>query len=91
MRCIAQYEDILCELSHEVKRTGNLSPEISDEVLEILEKIPSQDYIEDLDAVRATLVDQRPTINPSRKRSAKTVLARRSSTAKKKPGRKSSR
>jgi hypothetical protein len=50
MRCIAQYEDTLCELSHQVKRTGDLSPEISDELREILEQIPSHDYVLDLDA-----------------------------------------
>jgi len=91
MRCIAQYEDALCGLSHEVKRTGTFSPEISDEVREILEKIPSHDYVMDLDAVRAVLAEPRPSRGYSKK-STKPVASRKSpSVANKKSGRKSSR
>ena len=89
MRCIAQYEDALCGLSHEVKRAGAFSPEISDEVREILEKIPSHDYVMDLDAVRAALSESRTS---NSKKSAKSTTSRKSaSAAKKKSRRKSSR
>ena len=57
MRCIAQYEDRLCELSHELKQEGGLSAEISDEVRGILDKVPSHEYMLDLDAVRTALVE----------------------------------
>jgi hypothetical protein len=89
MRCIAQYEDALCGLSQEVKRAGAFSPEIRDEVREILEKIPSHDYVMDLDAVRAALSESKPS---SSKKSARSTISRKSpSAAKKKSGRKSSR
>jgi hypothetical protein len=92
MRCIAQYEDALCGLSHEVKQAGAFSPEISDEVREILEKIPSHDYVMDLDAVRAALSESKPSKTSSSTNSASSATSRKSpSVAKKKSGRKSSR
>jgi hypothetical protein len=92
MRCIAQYEDVLCELSHEVKRTGDLSPGISNELHEILEKIPSHDYVLDLEAARAALVKLQPSTKSSPKKSAKSVPVRKRYTvAKKKSGGKLSR
>jgi hypothetical protein len=92
MRCIAQYEDALCELSHEVKRTGKLSPQIGDELREILEQIPSHDYVIDLDAVRATLPGPKPLKKHVSRKLAKHVPARKSSAVgKKKPGRKPSK
>jgi hypothetical protein len=92
MRCIAQYEDALCELSHEVKWTGDLSPEISDELREILETIPSHDYVLDLDAVRVILIEPHTPMKSGSRTSAKSVPFRKSPTVgKKKSGRKSSR
>jgi hypothetical protein len=67
-------------------------PEISDELREILEKIPSRDYVLDLGAVRAALVEPQPSTKSSPKKSAKPVPVRkRSSVAKKKSGRKISK
>jgi hypothetical protein len=57
MRCITQYEDALCSLSHELKGTGTFSEEASEELRDILEKIPSHDYLVDLDAVRDILTE----------------------------------
>jgi hypothetical protein len=93
MRCIAQYEDALCGLSHEVKRAGAFSPEISDEVREILDKIPSHDYVMDLDAVRAALSGSKPSKKTlDSNEPAKAATSRKSPpVAKKKSGRKSSR
>jgi hypothetical protein len=91
MRCIAQYEDVLCGLSHETKRTGNLSLEMSAELGEILEKIPSHDYLQDLEAVRETLVIPRRSTKSRTNKLAKSMQSSHRSTFKKKLGRKSSR
>ena len=67
-------------------------PEISDELREILEKVPSHDYVLDLDAVRATFVEPQPSMKSGPKKSAKPVPVRKRSTvAKKKSGRKISK
>jgi hypothetical protein len=55
VRCIAQYEDVLCEITHSMKQSGELLPPLNRELNEILKKIPSHAYLSDLDAVRATL------------------------------------
>jgi hypothetical protein len=60
MRCIAQYEDALCELAHEVKRTGTLSPEATNTLRDILESIPTHDFVLDLDAVSDMLAPSLP-------------------------------
>jgi hypothetical protein len=66
VQCIARYEDSLCELSHEAKPSGRLSPQASEELRLMLEKIPSHDYLLDLDAVRELLQKQ-----PSSKKASK--------------------
>jgi hypothetical protein len=48
-------------------------PEISDELRELLKKIPSHDYVLDLDAVRAALVEPQPSTKSSPKKLAKSV------------------
>ena len=55
VRCIAQYEDVLCEITHSMKQSGELLPPLIRELDEILYKIPSHAYLSDLDAVRAIL------------------------------------
>ncbi len=55
VRCIAQYEDVLCEITHEAKRTGELSPKLNRELGKLLDKIPSEAYVSDLNAVRTVL------------------------------------
>jgi hypothetical protein len=92
MRCITQFEDALCELSHELEGTNGLSPEAGQELRDILEKIPSHDYLIDLESVRAMLAAPAPPKRSSSKRTAKPSTVRKSSiAAKKKSGRKSSR
>jgi hypothetical protein len=68
MRCITQFEDALCELSHELKGTSALSPEASGELRDILEKVPSHDYLVDLDSVRAILCEPAPLKRSSSKK-----------------------
>ncbi len=89
MRCIAQYEDALCELSHQLKGASVLSAEADEELREILEKIPSHDYLVDLDSVRAILPV--PAARSSSEKASKTTRVRSGSTAAKKSGRKSSK
>ena len=81
MRCIAQYEDALCELSHELRNAGALSSAATEELRDILEKIPSHDYLVDLDSVRAILAEQRPSKSSSSKKSAKSVTVRKNFSA----------
>jgi hypothetical protein len=82
MRCISQYEDALCELSHEVKQAGGLSPDLTDEILSTLEKLPSHDYLMDLDALRDTLAESADgsKTKPERKLPKATKLPRRKSS-----------
>jgi hypothetical protein len=92
MRCITQYEDALCELSHELKGASALSPEASEELRDILEKIPSHDYLIDLESVRAILAEPTLPKRYSSKKAAKSATVRKSSVAaKKKSGCTSSR
>ena len=56
VRCIAQYEDVLCEITHEMKQSSKLSPRLSRELYAILDKIPSHAYLSDLNAVRDILL-----------------------------------
>jgi len=92
MRCISQYEDILCELSHEAKRAGDLSPEISEELRGILEKIPAHEYVLDLEAVKGALVEPHTSRRVGSRKPAESAPVRKSPTpAKKKSRRASSR
>lgn len=81
MRCIGQYEDALCELSHEIKKIGGLSPETGDELREILGKIPSHDFLLDLDAVKNSLRVENSTIKSSSRKVAKAAAISNRSTA----------
>jgi hypothetical protein len=91
MRCIAQHEDALCELSHETRRTGSLSAETSDELRRILERLPAEDYVIDVDAVRAVLGEPRRAMMIESKSSLKTSTDRQGSGVVKKTGRKPSK
>ena len=90
MRCIAQYEDVLCELSHELKRSGSLSAQTSEELHEILEKIPSHDYLMDLESARAILAAPGSSKRPSLRKPAKVTTVRKSSVVARKKVRRSS-
>lgn len=90
VRCIAQHEDALCELSHEVKQSGVLSEETKLALDVLLKKIPSQEYVHDLDAVTVLLTgSSQPTSSASMKK-ATSAPARTRVAAKKSSGRKSS-
>jgi hypothetical protein len=92
IRCIAQYEDALCELSHELKGARSLSVEASKELRGILGKIPSHDYLIDLESVKAILPEPAPSKRSSPKKAAKSArLGKGSAAARKKSRRKSSR
>jgi hypothetical protein len=92
IRCIAQYEDTLCELAHEAKRIGELSPEMTEDLREVLEKIPSHDYMLDLVALEAAIVERRPAKKSGTKKTTGAVPVRKRSTvARKQSGRQSSR
>jgi hypothetical protein len=82
MRRITQYEDALCELSHELKKSRVLSQEIRGELRDLLERIPSHDFIMDLESLKETLPASVPPTN-----SEKLAMSGCSSSiAKKKPG-----
>jgi hypothetical protein len=75
IRCIGQFEDSLCELSHEVRQSGEMSPEGISELRTILENIPGHDYVQDLDAVRIALGELRRPAKASAKTSSKSAPA----------------
>jgi|GEM_PF-4254647 len=80
MRRITQYEDALCELSHELKSSRFLSDETSEELRDLLDKIPSHDFMMDIESLKATLPASVPPLNPEKS----VKPARRSPAAKKK-------
>jgi hypothetical protein len=71
MRCIAQYEDVLCELSHEIRTAGRVSNQASAELRSIVNNLPSEDYMHDLNSVRAIFVEVKPSKPSSLKRKKK--------------------
>jgi DNA repair ATPase RecN len=59
MRSMAQYEDRLCSLMHEITSAKQLSEEARSELTEMLEEMPYRDYLDDLHALREEL-ERRP-------------------------------
>ncbi len=55
LRAIAQREDQLCILMHHLRTSGKLNAGLSAELHEILEEIPADEYLQDLEALRASL------------------------------------
>ncbi len=55
LRTIAQREDQLCVLMHHLRTSGKLSSTLAAELHEILDEIPAQEYVHDLEALRASL------------------------------------
>jgi len=55
MRCIAQYEDELCTFLHAARdrKAGDVDHDV--ELRELLEKMPSHEYVDDLDALKEAL------------------------------------
>jgi len=55
LRAIAQREDQLCMLMHHLRTSGRLNASLAAELHEILDEIPSDEYLHDLDALRSSL------------------------------------
>ena len=55
LRAIAQKEDQLCILMHHLRTSGKLNATLSAELHEILDEIPADEYLRDLEALRASL------------------------------------
>jgi hypothetical protein len=55
LRTIAQREDQLCMLMHHLRTSGKLNAGLAAELHEILDEIPGEDYLHDLQALRASL------------------------------------
>ena len=55
VRNIAHYEDQLCTILHEIKSAGAADEGLSHELAEVLEDMPSTDYTQTVEAVRAVL------------------------------------
>ena len=83
VRCIAQYEDVLCEITHEMKQSSKLSPRLSRELYAILDKIPSHAYVSDLNAVREILLDTPISAKSGPKDSVKARRSGKNAEAKK--------
>jgi hypothetical protein len=77
VRCIAQCEDTLCEFSHELKGARALSVEAIEELRDILEEIPSHDYLTDLESVKALLAKPEPPKRSGPKKAAKSAKVRK--------------
>ncbi len=74
VRSIAQVEDELCTLLHEVERTGALTPESSDELHKLLNKLPTHEYTDDLEAVRSSLSMPVPVRKPAAKKPTRKLV-----------------
>ena len=55
LRTIAQREDQLCMLMHHLRTSGRLNASLSAELQEILDDIPADEYMQDLQALRSSL------------------------------------
>lgn len=55
LRAIAEREDQLCTVMHHLRTFGKLTPALAGELHEILEEIPTREYLHDIDALRASL------------------------------------
>ena len=55
IRSIERHEDQLCTLLHEVESTGKVEPAVSRELTELLDGMPSSEYLEEMNAVRSEL------------------------------------
>ncbi len=59
LRVIAGHEDQLCTLLHAMRQEGTASDAMKDELRDLLDEIPSSDYIEELVALRNELTPSR--------------------------------
>jgi hypothetical protein len=91
MRCIAQYEDILCELSHEIRTVGGLTREVSAELRNVVDMLPLHDYVNDVESLRVLLKIEPPKASSLKKKQYKAQSKRIVSSVKVKAKRKSSK
>ncbi len=91
VRCIAQHEDALCELSHDVKQSGSFSEETKAALDALLKKLPAQDYVHDLEAVTGLLADASRAARTAVKKRTASAPVRKQASVKSKSGRKSSK
>ncbi len=83
VRSIAQAEDELCTLLHDVERTGTLTRDASTELHALLSKLPAHEYIDDLEAVRSSLGAQAHVHkSPTKKKPARRPIKSKAAAAK---------
>jgi hypothetical protein len=95
VRCIAQQEDALCEFLYEANHTTGLPSALAKELRNLLDQMPSYDYLDDFHALsdilgqpRSTRI-ARPHKSPKARagRAVKRRTTRRSTTKPKRPTR----
>ena len=65
IRVIKVYEDPLCTLLHAIQTAGHASREVEQELQGLLEEMPSQAYLLELDGLRGALGKGLPEASPS--------------------------
>ena len=55
MRCIELHEPDLCALLNELKTTNQVTPRLTEDLRQLLDKLPARAYTDDLAAVEQTL------------------------------------
>ena len=55
MRSIQQHEQELCTLKHHFERESSPGPEVMEDLRQLLESMPTRDYLDDLDALHDTV------------------------------------
>ena len=72
MRAIARHEDQICALMTEIQSSARVDQTTDVELRDLLEQMPSHEYLDDVDAVResltpALLTPTKPTRKPTSK------------------------
>ena len=55
MREIQRFEEHFCVLLNEIRLKGTVSAQVKKDLLRLLERVPSKQYLDELHAVRRTL------------------------------------
>jgi len=74
VRCIAQHEDELCTLFHAAQFEGAVGDDLAAELHALLDRMPAQEYVHDLEAVREA-VPARVVRNSTRMQAGKKSAA----------------
>lgn len=62
VRAIAHFEDELCTLLYAAEHANKLPPQLAKELQALLARIPAEEYVQDLEAVRAAIeMPRRPS------------------------------